>query len=723
MKLWLTAQEIADLKLDGFPISKFGMQKRIERDGWADTPLCRRREGREGGGGYEYHIDLFPLPQKLAYASGFVQIEQEDFRTETDVSLSAAERQARDARLVLLKVADRFRKSSDMNAVAADDLFSELYEQGQVPVPEWVREAVKRLSRRTLARWRSDALSDMNRLAHDPSSARKGTGILDRAEGGRLKAYCLAVHASNQFLSAKHIRNAAIAEFGKTILVETKRGQERVVLPPLRTFQNALKGWKAEHGNELLKITDPDAYKSKVRFVASGANRVNRLNERWEIDASPSDVMTTDGRMNIYAAIDLYSRRTVFLVTATPRAAAVGLLIRKCLLRWGVPETIKTDNGSDFTARATVRLLDALGIEQELSTPYSPEQKGTVERVIGTFQRDCAAALPGFVGHSVADRKVIEQRKAFSRRLGTDDAKLFNVEWSALDLQREADRWADEQYAHTPHEGLKRKTPHEVAAAWTAPIQTIADPSMLDILLAPIAGQNGIRRVTSQGIRIDGEYYYTCDVMPGRDLLVRHNPEDLGRVWLFDTTGEEYLGEAVNPHLAGLDPAETIARVRASQKAMEDERLADIRREKRKITPRTVADAQRAAYQHNADVLSFPKATQTHETAKTLAAADVKKRREPRALSAREAAMMESLKADTAPTATVHKISDLETPDARFRRALQFEERLKAGTPLTDDDAIWLAGYQAGPEYRAYRMVWEDNQERQKRVPPASQGK
>ncbi|MEP2707809.1 MAG: ParB N-terminal domain-containing protein [Roseibium sp.] len=73
---------------------------------------------------------------------------------------------------------------------------------------------------------------------------------------------------------------------------------------------------------------------------------------------------------------------------------------------------------------------------------HSPEQKGTVERVIGTFQRDCAATLPGFIGHSVADRKVIENRKAFSARLGTDDAKLFQVALSASDLQLEADRWA-----------------------------------------------------------------------------------------------------------------------------------------------------------------------------------------------------------------------------------------------------------------------------------------
>ncbi|WFE92281.1 DDE-type integrase/transposase/recombinase [Roseibium porphyridii] len=721
MKLWLTAQEIADLALDGFPSSKRGVQKLADREDWAATGLCQKREGREGGGGLEYHIDLFPLAQRLDYAALFIEVQHDDYITETSNELTRRELSARDAKLIVLKVAERFRNTSGMGASASDHLFASLYEAGKVPVPDWVKEIVKRVSSRSLSRWRGQAKQDINSLGADPSKARKGTGVLDRAEGGRVRNFCLAIYASNQFFSAEHIRNAAKGEFGNILSV----GDKRVPLPPLRTFQNALKGWKNDYKNELLKITDPDAYRSTVRFSATGANRVSRLNEKWEIDASPVDAMTTDGRKNLYMAIDLFSRRIVILITDTPRAAAVGMLIRKCLLEWGVPELIKTDNGSDFVARATVQLLDALGIEQELSAPYSPQQKGTVERVIGTFQRKFVATLPGFIGHSVADRKVIEARKSFSARLGTDDAKLFQVDLSTAELQQEADRWCREEYAHTPHEGLKRKTPHEVAQAWTGEVRAISDQASLDVLLAPIAGKDGLRKVTKQGVKVDGEYYMPFGVMPGTDVFCRHDPADLGRLWLFEPDGETYLGEAVNPDLAGMDPAETVAKVRAMQKAVEEERSAAIRMEKRRINPRTVMEHQRAAYQHNADVLSFPQKHTEHETSKTLAASEVCKKRAPRELDAREAAMMESLQADrptvsSKPTANVHTLATLETPESRFQRALQFEQRLSEGTALSDEDALWLTGYQAGPEYRAHKMIWEDTVERLKRVPPAS---
>ena len=55
---WLTASEIAALRLAGMPATKRGVQKHAERHGWRASTRARRRAGR--GGGWEYHISLLP---------------------------------------------------------------------------------------------------------------------------------------------------------------------------------------------------------------------------------------------------------------------------------------------------------------------------------------------------------------------------------------------------------------------------------------------------------------------------------------------------------------------------------------------------------------------------------------------------------------------------------------------------------------------------------------
>ncbi|MGS4886122.1 DDE-type integrase/transposase/recombinase [Roseibium sp. MB-4] len=708
MKLWLTAQEIADLKLELFPATKRGIQKLADREDWASSCLARKREGREGGGGMEYHIDLLPLAQRLEYAGTFVRVEREDYETETTNELNRRELSTRDARLILLKVADRFRKTSGLGASGSDHLFCQLFEDGKVPLPEWVLEHVKKISTRTMHRWRSDARTDQNRLAYDPANARKGTGVLDRAEGGAVRTYCLALYAENQFLSAEHIRNAAIAKYGPSVLVATAKGQTRKAMPPLRTFQNALKGWKHEHRNELLRMTNPDKYKSTVRMVATGGQRVDRLNEVWEIDASPSDVMTKDGRRNLYLCIDLYSRRVKILVSETPRAAAVGLMIRKSLLAWGVPEILKTDNGSDFKARATTRLLDNLGIEVDVSAAYSPEQKGTVERVIGTFQRDCSATLPGFIGHSVSDRKVIESRKAFHARLGLQEDVLFSVDLTAAELQEHADWWTDQKYAFRAHSGLKGKSPMQVAAAWTDPVRAAPTEETLRVLLAPAIGKDGIRTVTKNGVRIKGEFYLSFDVMPDTQVFCRQNPDDLGRIWLFEPDGETYLGEAVCPDLAGLDPVETIAKVRARQNAIYREFAKPIQQARREVTPRTIMEAEKRATQHNADIVSFPGRQEGHTTPAIEAAKTVSRKPSPRPLSTAEETVKAKFSNPMADrTAAPEPLNTLDTPERRWLRACQLEDRIKDGQQLSEKDAHWLTGYQSGGEYRARKLMEE----------------
>ena len=171
--------------------------------------------------------------------------------------------------------------------------------------------------------------------------------------------------------------------------------------------------------------------------------------------------------------------------------------MRRAILAWGVPERVKTDNGSDFKAKATERLFASLRIETEASTPFSPEQKGHVERAIGTMQRDLVSMLPGFVGHSVADRKKIEERKAFSARLGIDDAKAFKVEMTEKELQDRCDQWARDRYGERPHAGLGGGSPNAAALAYPGKIKWIENIRALDLLVAPIAGSS--TRISSRG--------------------------------------------------------------------------------------------------------------------------------------------------------------------------------------------------------------------------------
>lgn len=706
MKIWLTTRELAELALPGFPATRQGWDLKIRADGWPLQPqLARSRAGREGGGGLEYHIDNLPLSARIALAARHFRVEPEDLRppeSEGD-TLSARARTVRDARLVLLALADRFRREQQLSTAAADDLFCALFNARSIALPAWITRTVTSASARTLARWRARR-AEGSTLGHDAAAARRGTGKLEVAADGQVKVFVLAAIAKMPFLSAKDIREAVADKFGGDFNP-----------PPLRTFQQVLKVWRADYRNELMLLTDPDGYRSKVEYSATGVIRAERLNQIWMIDASPADVMLKQGRHSIYLTVDVAARRVKVLATPTPRAAAVGLMMRKCLIAWGVPETVLTDNGSDFVASATQRLIGALGIEAERSQRYDPKSrgKGLVERPIGTFQRDLAC-LPGFVGHSVADRKRLEGRKAFAQRLGSDEKELFGVDMDLGEFQAWCDTWSDTIYASTPHEGLGGLTPIAAAAKIPGTVRHIGDLAALDILLAPAPGKDGLRTVTKTGVRIGGAHYLPDAVMPGTSVFCRMDPADLGRVLLFEPDGETYLGTAICAELAGLDPVETIARVKAAQKAHVEGRLKDIRREMRRIGPRQIADARRREGEKRAGkLLAFPRATLNHSTPALAAAGDAAAAPRPAALSGAaarlHAQMQDEIQGSGQQCGASSGVTRLpETREQRFRRACEIEERLAGGGTAPAADLIWLGGYRQGSEYRAMRSLADD---------------
>lgn len=694
MQIWMTLNELAIARLPGLPATRQGLAARADRECWsARRGQARQRVGQ--GGGLEFSIEVLPaearaeLAQRNRKGPG-----QQDRTLWGQDSLPAGGQTRRDARLWALEAVEQFARDNALKTKPADLLWSAAYNARNIIAPAWVQAEIRAASREQLRIWRKLRATEGEDALGRDDRGRKS--LLDTAHDGEVRAFCLAIMAAKPFVSAKHVRAAVLDRFGAL-------PRE----PSVRDVQRAMQRWEVEYRNELLRLRDPDAYRSKVEFSATGSTRAEALNDLWQIDASPADVMLHGKRRHsIYMCIDIFSRRTIVLVTRTPRASAVGALVRKAILAWGVPRKIKTDNGSDFTANSTVRLFDALNIEIELSPPYQPKSKGNVERVIGTFQRDLATC-PGFIGHSVADRKVLENRKAFNQRLGAKAEALFDVEMDLPEFQRWCDSWTDTIYGHAPHESLRRKSPFEVAASWRGSIRRIEHPQALDILLAPIPGNDGIRTVTKTGVRVDHHHYYTAAAMPGTRVLVRMDPTDLGRIMLFAEDGEAWLGEGICPQLAGLDPVATIQKVKAAQRAYEQDRLTDIRREMRKIGPRTVSDALlREGERRAAGVVAFPQRSELVSTPALRAAAEamVHGTAAPAApapdLDARRAAAL----GDLAPLPA----QPVETARDRFRRALELEASMRAGREIDPADEAWLRIYQQQPQYQAQKMMFEE---------------
>lgn len=704
--MFLSAAEIAAEKLPRLSTAERAIKRMAEKQGWRSRP----RQGR--GGGLEYALESLPAEARAAYVGRHIEAVEipaamaREAASEPEApSVSAGAAEARDARLALLGQAERIAREAGVGHKRADRQLCDLYNTGQLDVAPWIKSEVKSLTPRTLARWRAAAKAGhKNKLAVDRAAARRGTGILDRANDGQVRVHMLALIAKQPHLTAHHIR-ALVADAFPTVTI----AGNQVALPPIRTFQAALKSWRTTFRNEIEQIRNPDGYKSAIRFAARVAHPASRLNELWQIDASPADVLTTEGRrQSIYVCLDIFSRRMITLVSATARAAAVGLLIRKAIMAWGVPERIKTDNGSDFIAHTTRRLFAALGIDHETSAPFSPEQKGHVERAIGTMQRGLMRTLEGFVGHSVADRKVIENRKAFAARLGEAPEDMFQVALSAAELQAKLDAWCTDVYGTKPHEGLGGRTPFAVAAMAAGGIRRIEDVRALDMLLAPIAGKDGLRTVTKTGLRIDGAHYIGGFLDVGETVMVRMDAADMGRAYVFSEDGDTYLGEAVAPELAGVDPAKAISMARAEQKRRHDEAMAEVKKTARRIKAKDFAPAihrQSLLDQAKAGgkLIEFPKAVEAHDTP-TLAAARAAHTVVESGHAPEIAAFAEQLRKEA--PANVQPLRPAETDHQLWNRARALEARIAAKEFVEPDELLWLGSFREGSVYRGFLAVY-----------------
>jgi putative transposase len=261
-----------------------------------------------------------------------------------------------------------------------------------VPLPEAARDAgvPLRSVQRWLARSRATGLAGLVRAKRSDTGNRKlPAELVDVIEG---RALC----KPRPSVAAMHRRMIELA---------TKRhwtppsyssvyGIVRHLNPAMVTL--------AQDGPAAFR----DRYERIYRHRAAGPHVL------WQADHTRLDIMVLDAdgeavRPWLTIIMDDYSRAvagyTIFL--GAPTALQTALALRQAMwskqhAAWpvcGIPDVLHVDHGSDFTSTPLEQVAADLHFQLVYSTVGRPQGRGKVERLFGTLNTECLAALPGYL--------------------------------------------------------------------------------------------------------------------------------------------------------------------------------------------------------------------------------------------------------------------------------------------------------------------------------------
>ncbi|MBF0424305.1 MAG: transposase [Magnetococcales bacterium] len=738
--LWATPQELAGLP--EMPGTVRRATSRATREGWSR----QKHQGR--GGGWEYAVSALPAATQVAWVERHREVvtlaeveglceaarrratqlvsrraTAEALPAETSIPSPSAQEleRAREQGLAL------YNQATPYNREAADGRLEILeawwrYEEAQQPrnqkagmaqflalvaaggVYQFSVAAERQLKRgvspRSLLRWDLGQKKTGLQAVVARFGCHKGRTVLSREQ----QDFVVAMSIEFPHASYAMIHEAMRVRFGSEIPSESA----------LLRYRH---GWMEKNESVWLSLTNPDKWRSRFKTAqGSKAEEVVRLNQTWEMDSTWADVMLADGkRHTILGVIDIYTRRVRYLVSRTSRATAVTALIRKAILDWGVPERIRTDNGSDYVSKHVVLVMKNLDIHQEVCRPFTPEDKPFIERSFRSFSHGIVELLPGFVGHSVEERKAIESRESFAQRLmkkpgGTGERYTVALRLTADELQDFCDQWADTVNTHKAHrgEGMNGMTPFQKLSTWTEPVRRVKDERALDLLLAP-APKEPTRTIRKKGIEIDGRWYQAPEMAahPGRVVEIGMDEGDLGRIFVFSGGRQEFLFMAQDPAWTGVSRQEIAVAARVIEQHTQKEakkqlreimKKADVRDIHREVMTQKARDAGK--------LVEFPgKPFSGHATPGLTAAGQAAQAADATPLpvySAEEQQRFVDLRArlqEKRPV--VHE----ESPAERYARALRLEQSLAEGEEMTAQEREFLEIYRESPEYKTQKLL------------------
>lgn len=665
----------------------------------------------------------FPYPRDHSHTPAELQAQRLSARSQSLATfdrLPKRQQKKAQAKLAAIQAFEKFRDDTGLAKSRAMEVFCYEFNMGRIDLGKSVKTVLQQISSRSLLRWITDEheLGAMGLV--DLYGNRKGMSKIDSymtgedSDGNPVKPYVKAMLAI--MVLEPHVEPKKAHEY---ILATCPNGPELSV----KSVARWMAAWKKAHPQKWAWIVNPDKAKGSFQIAfGDAAEGITGPNQRWEIDATPADLLLIDGRHKIIGIIDVGTRRLKLQVSRTEQAADCLVVVRRALLDWGVPVDgeLRCDNGKAFVAEHFQRCMRDLEINIHYCRPFSGEEKPFIERAFHTFSHDQVEHLPGYCGHNVAEREAIRSRESFATRL-MKKGEVIEMKMTAAELQIFCDRWCA-TYHDQVHSSLG-KSPNQALSEWPHHIHRINDERALDVLLAPAAGRDGWRTITKKGIKIDSFEYIHSGFAPHVGKQVRClTTEDVGRVvcQLENKQGVlEHLCIAECPEITGISRAEVTAKAQALQKEVKADVAALKRKARKEMAGRSTAEVILACREEKSaasNISHFPRPSAEHSTPALVAAAEAgralegKRGREiqhpPEIIEARKrlAQEMSGEAPVTQPRPKVVSFED-KSERQRYRHWKEMKERLKRGETIPEEDYRRLVIYEQSAECQTWASM------------------
>lgn len=295
-----------------------------------------------------------------------------------------------------------------------------------------------------------------------------------------------------------------------------------------------------------------------MHFRATGAGPIVRyILERVEVDHTILDVHAVnpetgkvEGRPTLTVILDVHSRMVLGLYIGfePPSQLSVMRALRHAILpkdlseerykgidgswpTYGNPTTLICDNGLEFHSDSLKRFCGELNIDLQFCPKKSPQYKGTVERFIGTLNRQVCHMLPGTTFSNVKQRGEYDSEGKACLTLEEIRTLIY--------------RWTVDIYSQQIHSVTKRPP----IALWQEGLKTIEPMLPESVQQLNLALTLETRRtLTHQGIEIFNQFYNSSALKALRErapenytVIVRYDEENIGSIWVYDERSADFI--------------------------------------------------------------------------------------------------------------------------------------------------------------------------------------